>query len=84
MIATVAGALVGAAAAYLFFTDHGRRVRRSFEPALEDLAQELASFRVTVRRALGVAGDGWGLLTDTLDDAAVQLRKYPPHQSSPF
>ena len=37
-----------ALAGYLFFTDRGRALRRQIEPALEDFARELSSFRGTV------------------------------------
>jgi hypothetical protein len=56
-------------AGYLFFTDHGRNVRRQLEPALEDFTRELISFRATVQKAAGVANEGWKLLNDALGDA---------------
>jgi gas vesicle protein len=34
------GAVIGAAAAFLFFTDRGRAVRDELEPTLRDLARE--------------------------------------------
>jgi len=46
------------------FTDRGRRLRRQFEPALEDFSRELMSFRTTVQKASGVASDGWKLLNE--------------------
>src|SRR5690349_5866878 len=36
--ATMVGAVVGGMAGYLFFTEHGRFLRRQIEPALEDIA----------------------------------------------
>ena len=53
MAATVVGAVVGGVAGYLFFTDHGRSVRRQIEPALDDFSRELMSFRATVQKASG-------------------------------
>ena len=47
MAVTVAGAVLGAVAGYLFFTPQGRALRRRLEPALTDLVQELDSFRGT-------------------------------------
>lgn len=83
--ATVVGAVVGGIAGYLFFTDEGRRVRRSIEPALEDIGRELLSFRSTMQKAAGVASEGWKLLNDTLGDAAAQPRRFPTaQQTSPF
>ena len=49
--ATLVGAVVGGVAGYLFFTDHGRSIRRQIEPALDDFARELMSFRATVQKA---------------------------------
>lgn len=83
--ATVAGAVIGGLAGYLFFTEHGRGVRRAIEPALEDIARELQSFRATVQKAGGVANDGWKLLNDALGEVGGTPRRFPnAHQTSPF
>jgi gas vesicle protein len=85
VIATVVGAVVGGAAGYLFFTERGRQFRRQLEPALDDLARELNSFRGTVQRAAGVASEGWKLLNDALGEAGTPPSQFPgAHQSSPF
>ena len=82
--AAVAGAIIGGMAGYMFFTEEGRRVRRAIEPALDDFARELSSFRTTLQKAAGVATEGWKLLNDTLGEAG-QPRRFPsPHQSAPF
>jgi len=83
--ASVAGAVIGGVVGYLFFTEHGRWLRRQIEPALDDLAHELASLRSTVLKATGVANEGWNLLNETLGDSERQPLRYPhTHQSSPF
>ena len=83
--ATVTGAVIGGVAGYFFFTDRGRQLRRQIEPALEDVARELNSFRVTVEKAAGVANQGWKLLNDAMEAAGSQDTRYPtPHQTSPF
>jgi gas vesicle protein len=82
--ATVVGAVLGGVAGYLFFTEHGRSVRRQIEPAIDDFANELMSFRATVRKAAGVASDGWKLLNEALGEAAQQTPRYPGGQTSPF
>ena len=83
--ATVVGAVIGGVAGYLFFTERGRELRRQFEPALDDIARELNSFRGTVQRAAGVASEGWKLLNDTLGETGQQRPRYSgPHQTSPF
>jgi len=82
--ATVVGMVIGGIAGYLLFTDHGRRVRRQLELALEDFSRELMSFRATVQKAGGVANEGWKLLNDALGDGG-HTRRYPSaHQTSPF
>jgi gas vesicle protein len=83
--ATVVGAVIGGMAGYLLFTDHGRAMRRQFEPALEDIARELNSFRSTVQKAVAMASDGWKLLNEAVGESADRLPRYAtPHQSSPF
>jgi gas vesicle protein len=83
MAATLVGAAVGGVAGYLFFTEPGRRVRRQLEPALEDFARELMSFRATIQKAAGVANESWKLLNDALGENAAP--RYPgTHQTSPF
>ena len=83
--ATLVGAVIGGLAGYLFFTDRGRELRRQIEPALDDIARELNSFRGTVQRAAGVASEGWKLLNDTLGDTGQHAPRYPGgHQTSPF
>ena len=83
--ATVAGAVIGALAGYIFFTDRGRAVRYSIEPALEDLRRELVQFRSTMQKLAGVANEGWELLNDTIGSVGRQPRRMPSaHQTSPF
>jgi gas vesicle protein len=82
--ATVVGAVIGGMAGYLFFTEHGRSVRRQIEPAIDDFARELMSFRATIQKAAGVANEGWKLLNDALGESQQPGRYAGPHQSSPF
>ena len=83
--ATIVGAVIGGMAGYLFFTDRGRELRRQIEPALDDIARELNSFRVTLQRASVVANEGWKLLNETLGDGGQPPPRYPgAHQTSPF
>lgn len=84
VLATVVGAVIGGAVGYLFFTERGRQLRREMEPALDDVARELNSFRGTVQRAAGVASEGWKLLNDALGERGAQARYPTAHQSSPF
>jgi len=84
MAATIVGAVIGGVAGYLFFTERGRSVRRQIEPALEDFARELMSFRNTVQEAAGVANEGWKVLNDTLGEGGKPPARYPSGQTSPF
>ena len=83
LAATLVGAVVGGVAGYLFFTDHGRSVRRQIEPALDDFTSELMSFRTTVQKATSVASEGWKLLNEAIGDSGPAA-KYPGRQTSPF
>lgn len=84
MAATIAGAVIGGIVGYLFFTDRGREVRRQVEPALDDLARELNSFRHTIRKAIGVASEGWRMLNEAAGPED-QHQRYPSvHQAEPF
>jgi len=54
----VIGALVGAAAAYLFFTDGGKHIRDRMEPAVEELRHEFARFQKTIEKLGDMANEG--------------------------
>jgi hypothetical protein len=82
--AMITGAVIGGVAGYLFFTERGRAMRRQIEPALEEYARELNSFRLTIEKAVGLAGEGWKLLNEAIDTGREGTRYPTPHQSSPF
>jgi hypothetical protein len=86
MAAAIVGAVVGGLAGYLFLTDDGRRLRRQLEPALDDFARELNSFRATLNKAAGVANEGWQLLNEAMEASgqATQSRYPSARQTSPF
>jgi len=54
----VVGALVGAAAAYLFFTDRGREMRDRIEPLVDDLRHEFTRFQRTFEKVGDMASEG--------------------------
>ena len=58
MAGAVVGALVGAAAAYLFLTDRGRELRDRLEPMVDDLRQEFARFQRTFEKVGDMANEG--------------------------
>ena len=83
--ATLVGAVIGGLAGYLIFTEQGRAFRRSMEPTLDDLAQELSSLRTTLHKAAGAANEGWRLLNESLGEESHSSPRYPsPHQTAPF
>jgi gas vesicle protein len=87
VVATILGAIIGAAAGYLFFTEKGRELRRrQLEPALEDLAREVSSFRTTMQKATAIASEGWKVLAEALGEGDTERppRYGNPRQTSPF
>ena len=58
MASAVVGALVGAAAGYLFFTERGRTLRDRIEPAMDDLRHEFARFQRTFEKVGEMASEG--------------------------
>lgn len=68
--ATMVGAVIGGLAGYAFFTTEGRAWRRQLEPQLEDLMREFNQFRGTLAKASSVAGEGWRLLNETMQEHA--------------
>ena len=52
------GAVVGAAAGYLFLTSRGRTLRDRIEPAIEDLQREFKRFQGTIEQVGRMAGEG--------------------------
>jgi gas vesicle protein len=52
------GALIGAAAAYLFYTDEGRQVRDRIEPAIDEAMAEFGKFRGVIEKVGAMAADG--------------------------
>lgn len=58
------GALVGAAAAYLFFTDRGRVLRDRIEPAVDDVRREFMRFQKTIEKFGDLANDGMRVVNE--------------------
>jgi len=58
MLGAALGAVCGAAAAYLFFTDRGRGVRDRLEPAVDDLRREFMRFQKTIGKVGDLAHEG--------------------------
>ncbi len=84
MAASLVGAVIGGVAGYLFFTEHGRTLRRRIDPALDDVTRELDSFRSTVQKAADVASEGWKMLNEVMGEGEPQPQQYAARQSPPF
>ena len=86
--ATIAGAVLGGIAGYLFWSDEGRTVRRRLESSVATMARELGSFRRTIVQAAGAASEGLRFLDEfsgALDEGrAAASRHGEPHQTAPF
>jgi hypothetical protein len=83
LLSTLSGAVVGGLAGYLMFTDSGRRVRRQFEPALDDFIREVQRLSTTVNRARNVASEGWRALNQAAGEGASAWNA-PARQQTPF
>ena len=58
------GAVCGAAAAYLFFTERGRGVRERLEPAIDDFRREFTRFQSTIAKVGDLANEGMRAMAD--------------------
>ena len=85
-LVTTIGAVVGAIASYLFFTDRGRAMRRELLPMLDDFERELSHFSGTVARTAGLASEGWKALNEAVGSSGASRtpRTVSPHQTIPF
>jgi gas vesicle protein len=55
---SIAGAVLGIAVAYLFFTDRGREFRERLEPTIDGLKNDFARFQTTFEKVGAMANDG--------------------------
>ena len=80
MTGAVVGALVGAAAGYLFFTDRGRTLRERMEPAVDDLRREFGRFQKTIEKLGVMANEGMRVVNEF--NAARGQSAYPSGRTS--
>ena len=57
-VCALCGAVLGAAAGYLFFTPAGRALRDRIEPAMDDLKRDFERFQGTIEKVGSLANDG--------------------------
>jgi len=75
------GALIGAAATYLFFTDGGKQVRDRLEPAVDDLRREFGRFQKTIEKLGEMANDGLRVVNE-FNAARSQSSSFPGSRTS--
>jgi gas vesicle protein len=71
----MAGALIGAAVGYLFFTERGRSMRDRLEPTMDDLSHHFGRFRQTIEKVTAMASDGMRVVQDF--NSARSQSQYP-------
>jgi gas vesicle protein len=60
----VVGTIVGAAAGYLFYTEHGRLLRDRMEPAIDEMRREFMRFQKTIEKVGELANDGMRVVNE--------------------
>jgi gas vesicle protein len=80
MTGAAIGAIVGAAAGYLFFTDRGRVLRERMEPAVDDLRREFGRFQKTIEKLGVMANEGMRVVNEF--NAARGHSHYPSDRTS--
>jgi len=60
----IVGALVGAAAAYLFLTEGGRGFRERIEPTVDNLRDEFQRFKGTIEKLGDMANEGMRVVNE--------------------
>ena len=64
ILGAAVGAVCGAAAAYLFFTEGGRGLRDRLEPAIDDFRREFMRFQSTIAKVGDLANEGMRAVAD--------------------
>jgi gas vesicle protein len=64
MAGAVIGALVGAAAAYIFMTEGGRSFRERMEPTIDNLRDDFTRFRGTIQKLGEMANEGMRVVNE--------------------
>jgi len=76
-LCAVCGAIIGAAAGYLFFTPQGRALRDRIEPAVDEMKREFTRFQATIEKVGVLANDGLGVVNE-FNQARAQSFPPPP------
>jgi gas vesicle protein len=78
-LCAVCGAIIGAAAGYLFFTPQGRALRDRIEPAVDEMRREVERFQGTIEKVGILAGDSLRVVKE-FNEARGQT--FPPPSTS--
>ncbi len=85
VLSALTGALVGAVAGYLYFTDRGKQLMASWEPKLDQAMREVGHLRETVTKAQAVASEGWRSISQITNSGREgKGGDWGGRQSSPF
>ncbi len=88
VVASIAGAALGALVGYLYLTPGGRRLRDQLEPRMDEFAHEIRRLRATVTKAQAVATEGWRSLNELIGERGQGGQRGEwsgqAKQSSPF
>jgi gas vesicle protein len=80
MAGALIGALVGATAAYFFFTEGGRQFRERMEPALDNLRGDFDRFKGTLEKLGDMANEGMRVVNEF--QTARGQSSYSPSRTS--
>ena len=80
MAGAFVGALAGAVASYLFFTERGRALREQLEPRVDDLRQEFTKFQRTIEKVGDMANEGMRVVQEF--NAARAQAQFPNDRTS--
>jgi hypothetical protein len=89
VVASIAGAAIGALAGYLYLTSGGRRLRDQLEPRMDEFTHEIRRLRATITKAQAVASEGWRSLNELIGERGERASQGSQwsgqrSQSSPF
>ncbi len=68
VLASLAGAVIGGLAGYMYLTENGRRFRDQIEPRLDQFVGEIRRLRTTVSKAQAAANEGWRSLNELIGE----------------
>jgi membrane protein DedA with SNARE-associated domain len=80
LMSAVGGALIGAAAGYIFLTPGGRAIRERMEPFVDDLRRDFERFQRTFEKVGDMASEGMRVVHEF--QSARSQSQYPGGDTS--